>query len=187
MKSVVLLVLVLFVVSACSTSPAANSADPLNGNTGDVSKSKYPPVGSAISKAENRHLDGSVLKIEDKKGKTVLLNLWATWCGPCREEIPHLVELQEKYKDKGLEVIGLDVNPESKEEIEKFMAEMKINYTIGWAHEDLTLEVMRKNQMSGIPQTILINREGQLTGVFRGGGGNVIAKMKQTVAKVVNE
>ncbi len=186
MKSAVLFIVVLSLFTACSTGPGANSNDQANANV-EAPKTKYPPVGSTISQAVNRHLDGSEIKIEDHKGKVVLLNLWATWCGPCREEIPHLIEMQEKYRDKGFEVIGLDVDPESKEDIEKFVAEMKINYIIGWAHEDLTVEVMRKNQMSGIPQTILINREGQLTGIFRGGGGNVIAKMKQTVAKIVNE
>jgi thiol-disulfide isomerase/thioredoxin len=185
MKKVVLLLVVLALAGGCARQVSEPAND--NANIGEKPKSVYPPVNSRIMQAENRNLDGSAIKLEEKKGKVILINLWATWCGPCREEIPHLIELQSKYKDKDFEVIGLDVDPETKEEIEKFAAEMEINYTIGWAHEDLTVEVMRMNQMSGIPQSILINREGQLTGIFRGGGANVINKMKQTVGKIVNE
>ncbi len=185
----VFIVIISVLAAACSATKPAPSANNSNTASNPVEKprSAYPPVSSVIMKAENRNLDGSPFKLEDRKGKVVLLNLWATWCGPCREEIPHLVELQDKYRDKGFEVVGLDVDPEAKEDIEKFVAEMKINYTIGWAHEDLSNEIVRLSQMSGIPQSILINREGQLTGLFRGGGDRVIAKMKETVGKIVGE
>lgn len=188
MKFVFIVIISVLAASCSGTKPATgvnNSNSPAS--PAEKPKSAYPPVSSVIMKAENRNLDGSPLKLEDLKGKVVLLNLWATWCGPCREEIPHLVELQDKYRDKGFEVVGLDVDPEAKEDIEKFMAEMKINYTIGWAHEDLSNEIVRLNRMGGIPQSILINREGQLTGVFLGGGDRVIAKMKETVTKIVGE
>lgn len=164
-----------------ATAPASNSA------SAPSSKDAYPPVPAPIMKAENKLLDGSTLKLEDRKGKIVLVNLWATWCGPCRAEMPHLVELQDKYRDKGFEVIGLDVDPETKEEIEDFAKEMKLNYTLGWADRTLTTEIMKLNKMDGIPQTILINRNGELTGIFRGGGKNVIEKMKETVDKIVGQ
>lgn len=182
MKKFLLVFLFAVLASACG-----KSEGPANSNNGSAEKPKstYPPVNSRIMQAENKLLDGTTFKLEDKKGKVVLVNLWATWCGPCREEIPHLVELQEKYKDSGFEVIGLDVDPETKEEVQEFMTSMKINYTIGWASEDVAVEIMRMNQMSGIPQSILINRDGQLTGIFRGGGKNVIDKMKETAGKIV--
>ncbi len=185
MKKFAVFLLLAVIAAGCSKS-SAPTAEELNANLSEKSKpSAYPPVNSRIMTAQNRLLDETPFKLEDKKGKVILVNLWATWCGPCREEIPHLVELQDKYKDQGLEVIGLDVDPESKEDIQAFASDMKINYTIGWANEDLTVEIMKMNQMSGIPQSILINREGQLTGIFRGGGPNVIRKMKETTTKIV--
>lgn len=181
--------IVFSALAGCSEKKSGGENDAANGaNTStDISKVKYPPVNAAIMQAENKMLDDSVLKLEDKKGKVVLVNLWATWCGPCRGEMPHLVELQEKYKDKGFEIIGLDVDPESKEKIENFAKEMKLNYALGWSHQSIPIEMTKLSRLNGIPQSILINREGQLTGVFAGGSPKVINSLKETVEKIINE
>jgi len=76
--------------------------------------------------AINEKLDGKVIKLSDYKGKLVLINFWASWCGPCRAEIPTLTKLQETYKDKSFSVIGLAV--ENKKNAEKFLQGQKINY-----------------------------------------------------------
>lgn len=179
MKQLIAVFFVGLLIAGCAGGPAANLSS--------RKESTYPPVSPRIMTAENKLLDQTIFKLEEKKGKVILVNLWATWCGPCREEIPQLVEMQEKYKDQGFEVIGLDVDDETKEEIEAFTTKMKVNYTIGWAHDNVTIEISRMNKMNGIPQSILINRNGELTGIFRGGGANVLAKMKETVAKIVEE
>jgi thiol-disulfide isomerase/thioredoxin len=147
----------------------------------------YPPAPAALAQADVKRLDGTIYKLADKKGKVVLVNLWATWCGPCIGEMPHLVEMQEKYKDKGFEVIGLDTDDESKEDIEAFAAKQKLNYELGWADGKLMSEFVKLSKLQGIPQSILLNREGQLTGVFTGGGPKTIAKMKETVEKIMSE
>lgn len=182
--------IVFSLLTACNKSDTTDNQGNTTANTNTSSekpKVKYPPVTAAIMQAENKLLDDSILKLEDKKGKVVLVNLWATWCGPCRGEMPHLVELQEKYKDKGFEIIGLDTDPESKEAIEKFAKDMKLNYTLGWANETLANEMVKITRLNGIPQSILINREGQLTGVFTGGSMKVVDKLKETVERIVNE
>lgn len=176
--------------TGCNKTPTTGSNNNTTANTNNSSekpKVNYPPVAPAIMQAENRMLDDSILKLEDKKGKVVLVNLWATWCGPCRGEMPHLVELQEKYKDKGFEIIGLDTDPESKTQIENFAKEMKLNYALGWADQAVVVEMAKISRLNGIPQSILINREGQLTGVFAGGSPKVINSLKETVEKIVNE
>lgn len=160
--------------------PVVSNAEP------EKPKVKYPPVSPVIMKAENKLLDGSILKLEDKKGKVVLVNLWATWCGPCRVEMPHLVELQNKYRDRGFEVIGLDVDPEPAEKIQAFAKEMQLNYTLGWADEAVQNEISKLAGVGAIPQSILINREGELTGVFTGGSKKVVTSLKETVEKVIN-
>jgi thiol-disulfide isomerase/thioredoxin len=151
----------------------------------------YPPAPAAIAQAEFKMLDGGTFKLEDQKGKVILFNLWATWCGPCRNEMPHLIEMQEKFRDKNFEIIGLDVGtegiPETAEEITKFAAEMNLNYKLGWADNKTNSEFIRLTQMAGIPQSVLINREGKITGIFTGGSMKVINSMKATVEKTVNE
>ncbi len=160
--------------SNASTSPAKPKGD-------------YPPAPSAIMQADIKLLDDTTFKLQDKKGKVLLVNLWATWCQPCLAEMPHLVEMQEKFRDKGLEIIGLDVDPETKKEIETFAAKQKLNYTLGWADDKLQTEFVKVTRLNGIPQTLLINRDGQLRGMFTGGSPSVIMKMKETVEKAINE
>jgi len=138
--------------------------------------------------AELKGLDGAKLKIEDYKGKVVLVNLWATWCGPCKGEMPHLVELQNTHKEKGFEILGLDTDENDTEaKVKDFAAEMKLNYTLGWLDEKTYGDFLKISKFPGIPQSFLINREGQLLGVFTGGSPTTIAKLKEIVGKAVNE
>jgi thiol-disulfide isomerase/thioredoxin len=188
----IVLSVVFSALTACTktqTSSVDNSNAPSNTTDAPSEKKKinYPPAPSAIMQADVKLLDGTTFKLQDKKGKVVLVNLWATWCGPCINEMPHLNEMQEKFKDKGFEIIGLDIDEESKEEIDAFAAKQKLNYQLGWSGNVVKTEFVKVTRLDGIPQSILINREGQLTGVFTGGSPSVIKKMKETVEKVVSE
>jgi thiol-disulfide isomerase/thioredoxin len=169
-----------------------NSTVPEDKTENEKKKFKYPPLPEAIATADIEGLDGETFKLGDKKGKVVLVNLWATWCVPCIAEMPHLVELQEKYKGEGLEIIGLNVGdgeaaPETKEQIEAFAQKQNLNYELAHADRKLFGEFIRLSGMAGIPQTVLINREGKMTGIFTGGGSKVVSKMKDTVEKTINE
>ncbi|MDQ2918521.1 MAG: TlpA family protein disulfide reductase, partial [Verrucomicrobiota bacterium] len=126
----------------------------------------YPPAPAAVSGAEIKTVDGSSFKVEDKKGKVVLLNLWATWCGPCRAEMPELIELQNKYKDKNFEIVGLNSDDETTEQIKDFAGKMNLNYTLGWADPKLMSELLKISKFNGIPQSYMIDRNGKLRGVF---------------------
>jgi len=83
-------------------------------------------------------LDGKPVTLAGYKEKVILLNFWATWCGPCRAEIPDLVELQNKYRDH-LQIIGLVVDDDDRDAIKKFVAEFAINYPVALATNDLRL------------------------------------------------
>jgi len=187
-------------LSACSGSSSA----PANGKTNMASKpasnttpgesksSAYPPLPSGIAQADLELLDGTKIKAADRKGKVLLLNLWATWCGPCRAEMPELVLMQEKYREKGFQILGLDVgdgdgNPESIEEIKAFSEMMKLNYELARVGNDVTSEVYKFTKFSGIPLSLLVDREGHVRGVFLGGGPKVVGQMKETVEKLMNE
>lgn len=169
-----------------------------NGNTTDAGNatgaktSNNPPVPTGIYQAAIKDLDGSTFKLEDKKGKVVLLNLWAIWCGPCIAEMPAFVEMQNKYKDKNFEVIGLntgneDGDVETVENIKKFGAEKKLNYQLAFSDDKIFSEFIKITRLNGIPQTMIINREGKMTLAVGGGGPRSLEKIRDGVEKAVNE
>jgi thiol-disulfide isomerase/thioredoxin len=150
-------------------------------------KTEYPPIATAVAQADLKNLDGTTFKIADKKGKVLLLNMWATWCGPCRSEMPTLVKMQEAHRDKGLEIIGLDTDDETVEDINKFAAEMKLNYTLVWADTATQAALLKISKFQGIPQSFIVDREGNLRGVFRGANPADVKKMDELVEMIVNE
>jgi len=166
--------------------PPVNSGAPSSGKT------EYPPLRTGMAEAEYELLDGTKINVAGKKGQVLLLNLWGIWCGPCRAEMPHLVELHTKYRDQGFEVIGLNVgdsngSPENVDAIKKFAADMKLNYTLARSANESTKHFYLLTKQQVVPQSIVVDREGKLRGVFIGGGANVIQQMKTTVEKTMTE
>ena len=189
---------ILFLVFALAFSSFTGCSSPVQSGNSPVAeapksetesekkKSDYPPMATAVAQADIKNLDGTTFKVADKKGQVILLNLWATWCGPCRSEMPTLVRLQEKYRDAGLEVVGLNTDDETTEQINEFVTEMKLNYTIAWADTNLQAALVNITKFPGIPQSFLIDRDGNLRGVFRGAGKADVAKMEELVGLVVS-
>ena len=120
-----------------------------------------PEMPAGVTQGDFQTLDGGSLRLANLAGKVVVLDLWATWCGPCRSEIPHLVQLGKDYKDRGVEVIGLTTeNPTAAaQKVRDFVREFQIDYTIGWAG-NLGPALMQGN--SSIPQKFVITRDGRL-------------------------
>jgi thiol-disulfide isomerase/thioredoxin len=186
-------------LTACTESPTnlanSNAAIPNSNTSGAPSDSKskeYPPLASGLANAEFELLDGSKFKIVDRKGKVLLLNIWGTWCGPCRAEMPHLIALQEKYGPQGFEVIGLNIgdgngSPETIDQIKTFAASMKLNYTLARSPNAATAEFYKISKQQVVPQTLLVDREGHLRGMFIGGGPRVVNSMSETVEKTMSE
>lgn len=157
-----------------------------------VSSSDFPPLATGLADADVAMLDGTKFKISDKKGKVLLVNIWGTWCGPCIAEMPHLIELQNKHGDQGFEVIGLNIGdgsgtPEPLDDIKEFVAKQKLNYTIAIASNAVTNQFYQITKKQVVPQTMLVDREGKLRGVFVGGGPRIFDSLKQNVEKVVSE
>jgi thiol-disulfide isomerase/thioredoxin len=130
--------------------------------------SKLQPAPEAILNTEIKALDGPTFKVADFNGKVVVLNLWATWCGPCRLEMPELIKLQEEFGEQGLVVIGLDSDPEPEQMVRDFVKKMKLNYKIGWSDDTLNGEFLKITKREAIPMSFIISRDGKLAGVFTG-------------------
>ena len=108
---------------------------------------------------------GNPLKLADFKGKVVLLNFWATWCGPCRTEIPMLIELEQKFRDRGFAVVGVAMDDDGWNVVKPYMERSKINYRM------VLGDAMMAEHYGGvdsIPQTFVIDREGRISAVHMG-------------------
>jgi thiol-disulfide isomerase/thioredoxin len=104
--------------------------------------------------------DNADVRLADFKGKVVLLDFWATWCGPCKVEIPGFIELQNTYGPRGFQVIGVSVD-DTPDKLKPYIAEMKMNYPVllGLGHDDL-LDAF--GPMFGIPVSVVISRDGKM-------------------------
>ncbi len=123
---------------------------------------KSDVLPQAVMEAQVQTLDGRPFRLADYKGKIVVLDIWATWCGPCRNMIPHLVETQNEFGPKGVEVIGLTTEEPATDEakVRAFAREFKINYKLGWADDQFILALL--GPRFSIPQTFVIGRDGRL-------------------------
>ncbi|WP_239690850.1 TlpA family protein disulfide reductase [Chromobacterium sphagni] len=101
------------------------------------------------------------------KGKVTVLNFWATWCGPCREEMPMLNGLRKKLADKGVEVVGVALD--NKEQVAPFVQQLKITYPILLGNDE-TLDLMRSlgNKTGGLPYTLVLDRNGKVAATLTG-------------------
>jgi len=104
-----------------------------------------------------KDLDGKVVASDQFKGKVVVIDFWATWCGPCKKEIPGYVDLQKKYASDGLVFVGISVDEDGPEVVRKFVKEHAINYTIVMADEAV---VSAFAPIEGYPTTFIIDRDG---------------------------
>ena len=104
-------------------------------------------------------------KFSDFKGNVVIIDFWATWCPPCREEIPHFVELYNQYKDQGLEIIGVSMDQSPERVIPGFIEKNNINYTILFG-EDKVYDLY--GGINAIPTTFIVDKDGNLVRKYIG-------------------
>jgi cytochrome c biogenesis protein CcmG/thiol:disulfide interchange protein DsbE len=109
--------------------------------------------------------DGKTVKLSDHKGKVVLLNFWATWCGPCKIEIPWFIEFQKTYKDRGFTVIGVSVDDEGWEIVKPYLADKLVNYPVVVGDE--TVNTMYGG-IESLPTTFVIDKDGKIANTHIG-------------------
>jgi thiol-disulfide isomerase/thioredoxin len=116
-------------------------------------------MGAVAPDFELQQLDGSSLKLSDLHGKAVLLNFWATWCGPCKIEMPWFVELQKEYGPQGFQIVGVAMDDAGTDDIAKFTKEMGVNYPILLGKEAVGLSYGGVNVL---PTTFFLDRNGKV-------------------------
>jgi cytochrome c biogenesis protein CcmG/thiol:disulfide interchange protein DsbE len=155
---------------AAPPTPAASAA---SASTPQSTPPQRPPQASPtplpdeLLNASLTTLDGKSLKLSDLKGKVVVLNMWATWCGPCRREIPDFIEIQKDYKGR-VEVLGITSEDErnTAESVKEFVKDFKINYKVVWV--DATGWEAFLAPRYSIPQTYVLGTDGNLINKFVG-------------------
>jgi thiol-disulfide isomerase/thioredoxin len=203
-NAIMLLSLALLLLAGCQ--PATKSA---TGNTPKLPAKPSPQAASGQPGATNsgtptadgvalpesvlaspiRTIDGKTIKLADFKGQVVVVNLWATWCGPCRQEMPDLVAMRKQFKDKGFEIIGVThvSNDPEPEAVKEFVKVFKIPYPIGYAEANLIYGLQFDGVKGNIPQTFVVSRTGQLLKRFVGFSPVYQDMMRQVVEQALNE
>jgi len=131
------------------------------GGQGDQSES----ASRAAPDFALKDLNGNILRLSDLRGRVVVLNFFATWCGPCRREIPELVRLYEKFRDKGLEIIGVLLDQEGEAVLKPFVRQYRITYPIVLGTRKVALDY---GGIKEIPTTFFIDRNGRISSYFVG-------------------
>ncbi|WP_372972505.1 TlpA family protein disulfide reductase [Marinobacter sp.] len=100
---------------------------------------------------------GDNLRLEDLRGEVIMLNFWASWCGPCRQEMPHMDDIEKEFRDYGFRVLAVNVD-QNREDAEEFLADMPVNFPILWDHDS---QVSERYDVQAMPTTVMIDRNGQ--------------------------
>ena len=165
-----LLCLLIQTFSACTNETAVKKT---TGGYSYVPPVPAPtPVDSRVQNYSVTLLDGGGSKFADLIGndKIVLVNFWATWCAPCRREIPDLVNIQRELRGRGIEVLGLTVEDPGRDldKVREFTQKYGINYRIGFSPMEMFMAVNGKDPRGVIPQTYIFDRKGKLIDSARG-------------------
>lgn len=109
--------------------------------------------------------DGKTLRLSDYKGKVRIVNFWATWCPPCRAEIPHFIEMYDELKGKGVEIIGISMDREGDKVVAPFVKDNKMNYPVVIGNDEVASAY---GGIRGIPTTFIVDREGRIVKKYVG-------------------
>jgi thiol-disulfide isomerase/thioredoxin len=130
-----------------------------------VSPASVPQEKKVAPQLRLKDLNGRTVRLSDYHGKVVLVNFWATWCPPCRAEMPDLVKLQRQYGKDGLQIIGVTYPPEQKARVRRFASSLKVNYPIVLGTSQIKAQFSSEETL---PLTVVIDREGKVSEIISG-------------------
>lgn len=179
--------------STNSNKVSAPAATPGNQTQAAPAKPAGPvDLPADLRDKEVKTLDGASLKLSDYNKKVVVLNIWATWCGPCKLEMPDLVKLNQEYKSRGLVVIGLATTYNERNDpvhVKEFIKKANIDYKILWDDGTLAQPLVQiVGGRSVVPQSFVISRDGRIVKHFQGYSPlSTPALMRQAVEEALSE
>ena len=160
----------------------ANAPAPISAPAVTAAPPELTDLPLEVAVAPLKDAKGASFKLGDFFGKVIVVNFWATWCGPCRREIPELVKLHNEFHSRGVEMIGLSTeNPDaSAEKVRKFIQDFQIDYRIGWAPGQVAVPLMQGRE--AIPQIFVISRDARIVKRFVGfSPANTSTQLKQAL------
>lgn len=159
--------LLLLLIALCLWSCGEKSVDPKVEPEPEASALNIGPrVGTQFPTYSATTLEGKPFALPDKSGRVLLLNLWATWCGPCRQEIPELIKLQRQHGPEKFDVVGISIdNADAVAEVREFVREQRINYPIVLDPAGRIVSLM---QSPVLPTSVLLDRSGNVVWVHIG-------------------
>ena len=123
-----------------------------------LASDERPEEGHVAPDFALKTLQGKTVRLSELRGKkVVLINFWATWCPPCRMEMPTMQKIYSEYKGKGFEILAINIEPDAKDEIREFMKELRLTFPVLL---DADMKVLQKYRIIGLPVSVLIDRKG---------------------------
>ncbi|HYY94904.1 MAG TPA: TlpA disulfide reductase family protein [Pyrinomonadaceae bacterium] len=149
---------------------------------------EFTTLPESVLKRELQSLDRGSFRLSDFGGKILVVNLWATWCGPCRAEIPEYERVRKDYAARGVEFVGLTTEDPrtSAERVRQFLREVKFGFRLAWADRETALALM--NGRNSIPQTYVIAADGTIVRHWRGyaSGGRSSAMLRDALERALS-
>ena len=164
---IVLGLVAAFGISNCNSNDAPVITTSKPGVSGTEAAAR-PPLPAVALDTEMKGVNGESIKLSNYSGKVLVVNLWATWCGPCRNEIPELVRLHKEYQSRGVEMVGLTTEDpvSSAQKVLEFVRDFKVDYQVGWAPREVAAALMQGR--GAIPQSLIVTRDGRIRKRFVG-------------------
>ncbi len=151
-----------------STWPASHTAaeaepTPHHQHLMDLPKGDLPHVGTLAPELSLKTIDGDTVDLSTYRGKVVILNFWATWCIPCRVEMPHFQELWQAHREEGFEMFGIAIDRKAKR-VRKTLKELEVTYPVALTTE----EINRRYKVTALPTSFIFDRQGRISAIYEG-------------------